>query len=113
MKKEMKDRLEAAGWRVGTVAEFLGLDALDIAIIEIRVELAEALRKRRAKRRVSQAILAERLGSSQSRVAKMEAGDPTVSIDLLVRSLLASGTSSSEIGRAFAVAGKRAARMSR
>ena len=41
----------------------------------------------------------KRLGSSQSRVAKMEAADPSVSLDLLVRGLLATGASPRDIGR--------------
>jgi transcriptional regulator with XRE-family HTH domain len=40
---------------------------------------------------LTQVALAKKIKSSQSRVAKMEAGDPSVSIDLLVRSLIALG----------------------
>src|SRR5581483_4278956 len=47
--------------------------------------------RRRAELGLSQAVVAKRLGSSQSRVAKMEAGDPSVSLDLLLRALLALG----------------------
>jgi hypothetical protein len=42
------------------------------------------------------------MGSSQSRVAKMEAGDPTVSLDLLVQGLLAAGATRREIADALA-----------
>ncbi|MEX2495998.1 MAG: helix-turn-helix transcriptional regulator [Woeseia sp.] len=56
-------------------------------------------RRRNTRRRLTQAELARAIRSSQSRVAKMEAGDPTVSIDLLVKSLLALGVSKKELGR--------------
>ena len=91
MKKEKKARLERAGWKVGTVRDFLGLSKAEEALVELRLALSRGLRERRAKRKLSQEQLAELIGSSQSRVAKMEAGDPSVSIDLLVRSLLTMG----------------------
>ena len=92
-------RLRDAGWSVGDAADFLGLSAADAAIVEIRASLATALRRERTARGLSQATLAARLRSSQSRVAKMEAGDPTVTLDLLIRSLLATGTDRRTIGR--------------
>ena len=46
--------------------------------------------------------LAKRLRSSQSRVAKMEASDPAVSIDLLIRALLAAGAKKKDIAKAIA-----------
>ncbi|MBI4278810.1 MAG: XRE family transcriptional regulator [Armatimonadetes bacterium] len=99
MRKERKERLEAKGWKVGTAREFLGLSDEEAAYIELKLRLAESLRKRRRHRRLTQADLAMLVGSSQSRVAKMEAGDPSVSLDLLIRSLLALGTSSRELSR--------------
>jgi predicted XRE-type DNA-binding protein len=95
-------RLESAGWRVGSAAGFLGLTDEEAALLEIRVRLAIRLREARQGRRWTQAQLAERLGSSQSRVAKMEAGDHSVTLDLLIRSLFALGATGREIGRAFA-----------
>ena len=68
--------------------------------VEIKVSLARLLRSTRMRRRLTQFELAERIGSSQSRVAKLEAGDPSVSVDLLVRSLLAVGTKPSELAKA-------------
>jgi predicted XRE-type DNA-binding protein len=91
----------AAGWRVGSAQDFLDLSDAESVMIDIRLALARALRTQRAAQRVSQVRFAEILGSSQSRVAKMEAGDPSVSLDLLVRSLLVAGTSPAAIGRAF------------
>jgi DNA-binding XRE family transcriptional regulator len=91
--------LRDAGWSVGDAKKFLGLSAAEAAIIEMKVSLATGLRRRRIARGLSQSALAARIGSSQSRVAKMEAGDPSVSIELLVRSLLATGTRKREIAQ--------------
>jgi ribosome-binding protein aMBF1 (putative translation factor) len=99
MRAEKQRRLEAAGWRRGDAREFLGLTDDEVAYIELRLKLARALKARRAARGLSQVELAEVVSSSQSRVAKMEAGDPGVSVDLLIRSLLALGTSNRELGR--------------
>ena len=92
MEKSKKTRLQRAGWTVGTVRDFLGLSSAEEAMVELRLALSRGLKERRSRSRLSQQTLAKLLGSSQSRVAKMEAGDPTVSIDLLIRSLLALGT---------------------
>lgn len=79
--------------------EFLGLSAAESALIEIRLALARGLRVRRERKHLTQGSLARRIGSSQSRVAKMEAGDPSVSIDLLVRALLALGADPRDLAR--------------
>jgi ribosome-binding protein aMBF1 (putative translation factor) len=102
MRDDEKRRLEAKGWRVGSAKGFLGLTAEEEAFIDIRLRLADALRRQRARRGVTQLALAKMVRSSQSRVAKMEAGDATVSIDLLVRALLTLGVSRREVGRAIA-----------
>lgn len=94
-----KRRLEAKGWRVGTVAEFLKLTPDEAAYVEIKLALCTRLRAARTKAGLTQAELAERLGSSQSRVAKMEAGDRSVSIDLLLRSLLQLGVTPRQIAK--------------
>lgn len=104
MKAAKKNRLEAAGWKVGSTEEFLGLAPEEAALVSIRVALAGRLRDRRRKLGLSQVALARRLGSSQSRVAKMEAAEPDVSLDLLVRAMLATGAKPSEVGRALAAA---------
>ena len=101
MRKSKRDRLEAKGWRFGTAQEFLGLSNEESAYVELRVRLADSLRQRRQKRNLSQVELARVVHSSQSRVAKMESGDPTVSLDLLIRSLLALGASARDIARAI------------
>jgi ribosome-binding protein aMBF1 (putative translation factor) len=102
MEAAKKRRLKAAGWGTGSVAEFLELSPEESALIEIKVRLTELVKKARARRHLSQVALAERLGSSQSRVAKIEAGDPSVSLDLLVRASFASGATRKELARAIA-----------
>ena|SRR5258706_4823679 len=99
MKKDKKTRLERAGWKIGTVREFLGLSAAEEALVELKLTLSRGLKERRTRRRLTQAQVARLLKSSQSRVAKMEAGDPSVSIDLLIRSLLAMGTTQKELAQ--------------
>jgi hypothetical protein len=102
MKAAKRKRLETAGWRVGTVREFLGLSKAEAELVEMRVALATGLRARRERARLTQTALAKQLKSSQSRVAKMEAGDPTVSLDLLIRAHLTLGAKRAEIGRFLA-----------
>ena len=99
MDKRKKERLAKKGWKTGSVAEFLDLSAEESAYIEMKLALSEELKERRRRKKLTQAELAKAIESSQSRVAKMEAGDPTVSIDLLVKSLLALGVSKKELGR--------------
>jgi DNA-binding XRE family transcriptional regulator len=99
MNKAKARRLRDAGWSVGDVKGFLGLTAAEAAIVEMKVSLATGLRRHRTARHLSQATLAERIGSSQSRVAKMEAGDPSASLELLIKSLLATGTKKREIAQ--------------
>ncbi len=94
--------LKAKGWRSGSAAEFLGLSPEESYFIELRLKLADELKKRRSKRKISQQELAVLIGSSQSRIAKMEQGDASVSIDLLFRSLLAMGAKPKDLGRSIA-----------
>ncbi len=91
MDAEKQKRLESAGWRVGDATEFLGLAPDEAELVEVRLRLSRALQSERKRQQVSQAALAERMHSSQSRVAKIEAGDPSVSIDLMIRALLGLG----------------------
>lgn len=99
MQKSKAQRLKKAGWKVGTTQEFLGLTDEEAALIEMKLALAHNLKKRRLAHGLTQTNLAKQLGSSQSRVAKMEAADPTVSMELLVRSLLVLGATRQEVGR--------------
>lgn len=110
MKPEKRKRLEAAGWKVGTVKEFLDLTDEETALIELKLDLARAVKAERIRRKMTQDELGTMLGSSQSRVAKMEAGDPSVSIDLLVRSLLRMGATRRDLARHLSAStGRRAA----
>ncbi len=102
MRAETKKKLRAAGWRVGSATEFLGLTDIEDAIVEMKVALAERLRSVRQEKGMTQAELARRIGSSQSRVAKIEAGDRSVSMDLLVRTLLAAGAERNDVACAVA-----------
>ena len=99
MRSAKKKRLESKGWKVGSAKDFLGLSSEEEAYIEIKLRLAEGLRDQRLRRQMTQSDLARKLKSSQSRVAKMEAGEGSVSLDLLVRSLLALGASSKNLIR--------------
>jgi ribosome-binding protein aMBF1 (putative translation factor) len=99
MKASKRKRLEARAWKVGSAQEFLGLTDAENALVELRLSLAERLRALRQRRALTQVELAKHLGSSQSRVAKMEVGDTSVSIDLLLRALLQLGTTRQELGR--------------
>lgn len=99
MDKTKRKRLEAAGWRVGTADGFLGLSPAESAFLDLKLALADELKRRREDEHLTQTQVAERLRSSQSRVAKMEAADASVSLDLLVRSMLALGASRRDLAR--------------
>ncbi len=106
MKNTKRAKLEAAGWAVGSVKEFLGLSEAESVLIGMKLALSRSLRDRRTKQGLSQVQLAERLQSSQSRVAKMEAGDPSVSMDLLVSSLLLLGANSTDLAKTISGEGR-------
>ena len=97
-----RKRLEARGWKVGTVEEFLGLTPEEVAYLEVKLALSRSIRELRQERRLTQAQVARLLKSSQSRVAKIEAGDASVSLDLLVRSAIALGASRLDLARFIA-----------
>lgn len=109
MDESTRKRLEADGWKVGDTQEFLGLSDEEMAYIDLRIAVRNALRTRREAQGITQQALATRLGSSQSRIAKMEAGDSSVSLDLLVRALLATGATPLDIADAIAPERARAA----
>jgi DNA-binding XRE family transcriptional regulator len=102
MNKKKKEILESKGYKVGSVDEFLGLSEQEPQYIELKLALSQALAERRKKSKLTQAQLAKMLKSSQSRIAKMEKGDPTVSVDLLVKSLLVMGANKESIAKAIA-----------
>ena len=102
-------KLRAAGWKVGSARDFLNLSDEEAMLVELKLSLTNALKEARQKRRLSQIDLAQRMGSSQSRVAKIEAGDSSVSLDLIVRALFAAGATRQELQRAFSSKEKIAA----
>ena len=109
MKAKKRKVLEAAGWKVESVQEFLGLSDSEAAYVELRLAFSRLMKELRQKHALTQVQVAKLIGSSQSRVAKMEAADMSVSLDLLLRSILALGGSSREIGKFLAHDQRRAA----
>lgn len=109
MQDSKRKKLEAAGWKVGSVDEFLGLTREESAYIEMKLALSHTLRQRRLHNKLSQIELAKMVHSSQSRIAKMEAGDPSVSIDLIMKSLFALGASPKDVAKAISSGASHAA----
>lgn len=110
MHASKRKKLEAAGYKVGDAADFLDLSPEEAALIDVKVKLASQLVALRKKAKISQSVLAQRIGSSQSRVAKMEACDPSVSMDLMFKTAFALGASQEKVGRLVAaLAGNDAA----
>ena len=99
MNKEKIKNLEKKGWKIGSAKEFLGLTEEESSYIELKLKLSANLRKLRTERKLTQVELARLIKSSQSRVAKLETGDPSVSLDLIIRSLLALGISNKDLAR--------------
>lgn len=99
MHASKRRKLEAAGYKVGNAADFLDLSPEEAALIDVKVKLASQLVALRKKAKISQTVLAQRIGSSQSRVAKMEACDPSVSMDLMFKTAFALGASQEKVGR--------------
>ncbi len=98
MNADKRKRLEEKGWVSTTVEDFLGLTPQESAYVELKLALSSYLKQRRKESDITQTQLAGKIGSSQSRVAKMEKGDPSVSVDLLVKSLFALEASPRDIG---------------
>lgn len=94
--------LEKAGYRVTTAAEFLELTEVEQAMVETKLALAAQIKAKRQSMHLTQTALAKRMDSNQSRVAKIEAADPTVSLDLMARALFALGTKPKQFAKAFA-----------
>jgi DNA-binding XRE family transcriptional regulator len=107
MKASKRERLRKAGFRVASAAEFLGLSDEEQAFVTMKLELVDGVRTLRTELQVTQAELAKRLGSSQSRIAKLEAGDRSVSLDLLMRALLSLGANRKQIANLIGQAQRR------
>ena len=104
MDQAKRERLESKGWTVGTVANFLELTSEETVLVEIKLALSRSLKERRQKM-MTQTELAARMNSSQPRIANAENGDASVSIELLIRAMLAIGATSQEIGQIIASVG--------
>lgn len=102
MKREKKSKLESKGWKIGDSIEFLKLTPEEAAYVELKIILSKKLQAARIQNKLTQIQLAQLIQSSQSRVAKMEAGDPSVSLDLLIRSLFLLGTSRKTLAQTIA-----------
>ena len=99
MKAPKQNKLKAKGWKISTTTDFLELTDQQAAYIELKLKLASYLKKIRTQRHLTQKDICKLINSSQSRVAKMERGDHSVSLDLLIKSLLALGVSNEDIGK--------------
>ena len=99
--KKIKE-LEAKGWKVGNAAEFLRLTEEEVAMVETRLALSKMAKEKRQGKRLSQEAAARRIGSSQSRFAKLEAGDSSVSVDLMLKAVYNLGASREEVAEAIA-----------
>lgn len=106
MSTARRKRLEAAGWRFGTPARFLGLTPEQVRLMEAKLVLGDCLRRHRIRAGMTQGELARRIGSSQSRIAKLEAGGIGTTLDLLFKALFATGATPARIGRALARSGR-------
>lgn len=91
MRASKRQRLRKAGFKVGGAAEFLALSEEERSLVSMKMGLVDGVKALRTEKQVTQVELARRLGSSQSRVAKLEAGDSSVSLELLMRALLSLG----------------------
>lgn len=101
-KKKIKD-LEKHGWKVGTVSAFLNLSREEEEYIEMKLALSNYFHELRKKKHLTQVQVAEKIKSSQSRVAKIERAESSVSLDLIIRSIIALGSSKKEIGKVILV----------
>jgi len=104
MKQTKKELLESKGWKIGTVSNFLELTPEEIIFVEIKLALSKSLKSQRQKI-MTQSELATKIGSSQPRIAKAENGDPSVSLELLIRAMLATGATPQTIGQIIAGVG--------
>ncbi|GBO54317.1 hypothetical protein APA_2265 [Pseudanabaena sp. lw0831] len=104
MDLDKRTRLESRGWKVGKVADFLELTSEESILVEIKLALSQSLKERRQKL-MTQSELASKMSSSQPRIAKAENGDASVSIELLIRAMLATGATPQDIGQVIASVG--------
>ncbi len=101
MDENKRQRLEKAGWKVGTVAEFLELSPSESEMVEFKLALSQQFKSLRESQKISQQALADKMQSSQSRVAKIEAGDSSVTVDLILRGLFSMGATRQDIAQSM------------
>ena len=101
MERSKKERLESKGWKIGTVSDFLELTPEETVLIEIKLALSQSLKERRQKL-MTQGDRASKISSSEPEIAKAENGDASVSIDLLLGAILATGATPQDIGKIIA-----------
>lgn len=99
MEKKKRKTLEEKGFRIGSAAEFLELTPEEETYIDIRLDISNLVKSQRAIKGWTQEQLAQAIGSSQSRIAKLEGGDPGISMDLMIKALLNLGTSKNKLGK--------------
>lgn len=102
MDAERKRRLEAAGFKFGTVGELFGLSEAEEQLVELKVVIADAVRELRDTRALSQSDLARLVGTGQARISKLERSAESTSLDTLVRCLLVLGASRKDLARTIA-----------
>ena len=103
MKASKQKKLEAAGWKVGSASEFLDLSDAEAMLVNMKLALAKRIKELRQSKMITQSELAKLINSSQSRIAKLESADRSVSMELLVRSLAALGASRAQIGKVVGI----------
>ncbi|MBO4435298.1 MAG: helix-turn-helix transcriptional regulator [Fibrobacter sp.] len=97
MDKAKKESLEKKGWKFGDVDEYLGLTPAEMVIVEMKAELAKALIKKRKKSGMSQTEASAKAQTSQSRYAKAEHSDSSVSLELMIKLFFSLGADKKEL----------------
>jgi len=98
---EERAKIEAKGGVVTTVREFLGLDDLDMQVIEARIRVGREVKRRREAAKLSQSDLADRMGVSRTRIPAIESGGKA-SLDAVVSAFLATGGGLNDLGAVIA-----------
>jgi DNA-binding XRE family transcriptional regulator len=94
-------QLKAQGWQVGNASDFLGLSKEEMAFIDLKIALSKKLKELRISQNISQESLAKKIKSSQSRIAKIEACDTSVSVDLILKTMFSLGATNGDIAEAI------------
>ncbi len=97
-------RRKGTTWVETDVQELLDLSAQDLVIVEFRAALALALQQARKRQKLTQETAAKTIGTSQAQVARMEAGQSSITIDRLIKALIALGVSRPTIVKALSTA---------